>query len=61
MTTKTTDTTNGYYYARSDTRSVGCVHKHRTEAAARKCAKAMRCPAHAVFVDAASARAAESP
>lgn len=51
----------GYYRSRSDSRGVACVHRHRTEAAALKCAKRMRCPAHAVFVDAASARAAESP
>lgn len=40
----------GYWYARSASREIACVHKHRTEVAARKCADGIHQTATVVFI-----------
>jgi len=40
----------GYFYARSASREIACVHKHRTESAARKCADGIHHTASVIYV-----------
>jgi hypothetical protein len=50
MTTTTDVKERGHFVARSASGYVGCVHKHRTEAAARKCADGIHHTARVVFI-----------
>jgi hypothetical protein len=50
MITTTDVKERGHFVARSASGYVGCVHKHRTEAAARKCADGIHHTARVVFI-----------